>query len=255
MNQDLFSLEKKIAIVTGGSRGIGRSIALGFARAGADVVVTSRTAKDVERVAGEIEREGRKALAIAADVSKSEDVDKIIKRSLKAFGRIDILVNNAGISPIYKRAERITEEEWDQIMGVNLKGTFLCCLAAGEVMIEQQRGNIINITSVGAKVGLTRLLVYCASKGGVEQITKVLALEWARHNIRVNAIGPAYVETALTKPIQESPRLYDPLLQQTPMGRFAKPEEIVGAAIYLASPASSYVTGETIYVDGGLSAG
>lgn len=255
MSTELFSLQDKVAIVTGGSRGIGRAIALGFARAGAHVVVASRTSKDIKQVAQQIEGLGRKALPIRADVSNLTDVERMVAQSISTFGHIDILVNNAGISPIYKKAEKVTEEDWDQIITVNLKGTFLCCQAIGRVMIERQQGNIINITSIGAQVGLPRLIVYAATKGGVAQITKGLALEWTRYNIRVNAIGPAFVETDLTKAIQEIPRLLDPLVEQTPMKRFARPEEMVGAAIYLASEASGYVTGQTIYVDGGWTAG
>ncbi len=255
MSTQLFLLQDKVAVITGGSRGIGRAIALGFAQAGAHVVLASRTTQDLKQVAQQIEGLGRQTLAVTADVSSSADVDQLVKSSLDTFDHIDILVNNAGISPIYKRAEKVTEEDWDQIIRVNLKGTFLCCQAFGRRMIERQQGNIINIVSIGAQVGLPRLIVYAATKGGVAQITKGLALEWARYNIRVNAIGPAFVETNLTKDIQQIPRLYDPLVEQTPMKRFARPEEMVGAAIYLASEASSYVTGQTIYVDGGWTAG
>jgi NAD(P)-dependent dehydrogenase (short-subunit alcohol dehydrogenase family) len=251
MNPTEFSLRDKVAIVTGGSRGIGRAIALGFAKVGARVVIASRTPSALDEVAREIESLGGRAVAVVADVSISKDVDHLVERALEAFGRIDILVNNAGISPIYKRAETVSEEEWDRIIEVNLKGVFLCCQAVGKVMIEQKGGVIINMVSVGAEVGLPRLIAYCAAKGGVEQITKVLALEWAKHNIRVNAIGPAYVETDLTAGLRANPRLHAMIVEQTPLGRMAKPEEIVGAAIFLASDASSYVTGQTIYVDGG----
>jgi len=249
-----FSLTNRIAIVTGSSRGIGLAIALGLAQAGAKVVVTSRHLPDVEKVAEEIRAGGRQALALETDVSQVAQVERMVEAILENFGRIDILVCNAGISPIYKRAELVSEEEWDAIIAVNLKGVFLCCRAVGRVMIQQKRGKIINIASVGAAVALPRLIAYCAAKGGVEQITKVLAVEWAPYNIQVNALAPGWVETELTRGLRESPRLNEAITRQIPVGRFAVPEEVVGAAIFLASDASDYVTGHTLFVDGGFMA-
>ncbi|MBI4301998.1 MAG: glucose 1-dehydrogenase [Chloroflexi bacterium] len=249
-----FSLLGKIAIVTGGSRGLGRAITLGYAEAGADVVIVSRNADAGERVAQEIRGRGRQALALAADVSKCADVARMVEKTLEAFGKIDVLVNNAGISPTYQRAELVTEEDWDAIINTDLKGVFLCAQAVGKVMIQQKKGKIVNIASIGGIVALTRLLPYCAAKGGVIQITKVLAVEWAEHNIQVNALAPGFLATDMTKDIAQIPRFYEPLIAQTPQKRFGHPQEIVGAAIYLASEASNFMTGQTIIIDGGLTA-
>jgi len=240
----MFSITGKSAIVTGASRGVGEAIAKGFAEAGADLVLVSRNLSALERVAKEIEGLGRKALAISADIGKAED-------ALSVFPRIDILVNNAGISPVLKKAEEMTFREWEEIVRVNLTGTFLVSQEVGKVMIQQGGGKIINMVSVGATVAFPRQVAYCVSKGGILQLTKVLAVEWTRYNIQVNAIGPAYLETDLTKGMRESKIISEDLLRRTPMGRFGKPKEIVGAALYLASDASSFVTGQTLFVDGG----
>jgi len=247
----MFQLEGKTAIVTGASRGIGEAIAKGFARAGADLVLVSRNLSALEGVAKEIEGLGRKALSVSADIGNLEEIQKVIEATLKVFPRIDILLNNAGISPVLKKAEEMNLKQWEEVVRVNLTGTFLFCQAAGKVMIQQGGGKIINMVSVGAVVGFPRQIAYCATKGGILQLTKVLAVEWTRYNIQVNAIGPAYLETELTKGMRESKIISEDLLRKTPMGRFGKPEEIVGAAIYLASDASSYVTGQTLFVDGG----
>ena len=189
-----------------------------------------------------------------ADVSNPAEVEHLVGATVKSFGRLDVLVNNAGISPIFKKAERVSEVEWDEIMAVNLKGAFLCAQAAGRVMIPQTSGRIINISSVGGRVALPNMAAYCAAKGGLEQLTRVLAAEWAPHNILVNAIAPGFVETDLTEGLRQNPELRDAIVGQTPLGRLAKVEDIVGAAIYLASDAASYVTGQTLYIDGGWTA-
>lgn len=249
-----FSLSGKVAIVTGSSRGIGRAIAEALAGAGAAVAVTGRNRERTERVAGEIAEAGATSLAVPSDISKAPDVERLIQTTLERFGHLDILVNNAGISPFWKKAEYVSEAEWDEVIAVNLKGTFLCAQAAGRVMIPQKSGRIINISSVGGRVALPKLSAYCAAKGGVEQLTRVLAAEWAEYNILVNAIAPGYVETDLTSGLRENPKLHEEIIRQTPLGRLAKVEEIVGAAMYLASDAASYVTGQTLYIDGGWTA-
>jgi len=248
---EMFQLTGKTALVTGASRGIGEAIAKGFARAGADLILLSRNLTALKRVAMEIEDTGGKALPMAVDIGNPEEIQKAVDATMKIFPRIDVLVNNAGISPVLKKAEEMDLKDWEEIVRVNLTGTFLFCQAAGKVMIQQGGGKIINMVSVGAVVGFSRQIGYCATKGGILQLTKVLAIEWTRYNIQVNAIGPAYLETELTKGMRESKVISENLLHRTPMGRFGKPEEIVGAAIYLASDASSYVTGQTLFVDGG----
>ncbi len=246
-----FSLEGKVAVVTGSTRGIGRAIAEGLASAGAAVAVNGRRPESTQKAARDIAAAGGKSVAVAADVSKSADVEQMIKQTLETFGRLDILVNNAAISPYYKPAEALTESEWDETMRVNLKGVFLCCQAAGRVMISQKSGRIINISSIAGQVALPKLLAYTAAKGAINQLTRVLAVEWAPHGIRVNAIAPAYIETDLTKSLEKNPKLRDDLIRQVPLGRLGKPSEVVGAAIYLASDAASYVNGHILNVDGG----
>jgi len=248
----MFELTNKIAVVTGASRGIGAAIARGLAKSGADVAVVSRNLPALNKTAEKIVEMGQKPLAVKADIGIPDDIDSAIEEVLRHFKRIDILVNNAGISPVLKRAEDMTKAEWDEIIRINLTGTFLFSQACGKVMIEQKRGGkIINMASVVGTVGFPRLAAYCASKGGIILLTKVLALDWAKYNIQVNAIGPSFIETDFTEGMRKSETISADLLKKTPMGRFGKPEEIVGAAIFLASDASSYMTGETVHVDGG----
>jgi NAD(P)-dependent dehydrogenase (short-subunit alcohol dehydrogenase family) len=214
---EVFQLAGKVAIVTGASRGIGEAIAKGFAKAGADLVLVSRNKEALEKVAKEIRDLGRKALSIAADIGVAEEIQRTVDTALESFPRIDILVNNAGISPVLKRAEQWALHEWEEILKVNLTGTFLFCQAAGKVMIQQGGGKIINLVSVGAVVGFPRQVGYCATKGGILQLTRVLALDWARCNIQVNAIGPSYVETDLTRGMRDSKVISENLLRRTPM--------------------------------------
>jgi NAD(P)-dependent dehydrogenase (short-subunit alcohol dehydrogenase family) len=245
-----FVLTNKVAIVTGSSRGIGKAIALGFAKAGADVVVLSRHFSEVEVTAKEIEQLGRKSLPLQVDVSKKEDVGRMVEKSMEKFGKIDILVNNAGTN-ISKKAENYTEEEWDYIISVNLKGVFLCSQAVGKVMIKQKSGKIINIASIMGKTARVGLAPYAATKGAVIGLTQALAVDWARHNIHVNAIGPGWVNTALSAPIRQNEKLYQDRINNILFKRFGEPEEMVGIALFLASESSSYVTGQTFFIDGG----
>jgi gluconate 5-dehydrogenase len=246
-----FSLDGKVALVTGSTRGIGRAIAEGLAAAGAAVTVNGRNAESTRAAAAEMAAAGARTLPVAADVSTASEVERLISITVETFGHLDILVNNAGISPYYKAAETVTEAEWDEIMRVNLKGVFLCCQAAGRVMIPQKSGRIINISSIGGQVALPKLLAYASAKGAVNQLTRALAVEWARYGILVNVIAPAYVETDLTKGLRKNPKLRDDLIRQIPLGRLAEPSEVVGAAIYLSSDAASYVTGHVLDIDGG----
>ena len=202
-------------------------------------------------LAEELTRKGKKSVALRLDVTSVDSVNQVVAQVVKQFGRIDILVNNAGISPIWKRAEDTDKEAWDQIIATNITGAFLCAQAVGKVMIKQKSGKIINMTSVGGKVALPRLVAYCASKAGIISLTQVLAAEWAQHNILVNAIGPSYVETEFTAGLRGNERIYDELKNKNLLKRFARPEEVVGAAIFLASDESNYITGQTLFVDGG----
>ncbi len=251
---DRFSLEGRTAVITGASRGIGRAIALGYARAGASLALVGRDSARLAPVVEEIVALGRTAVPIIADVSSPSDVTRLAAEADRALGPTDILVNNAGGSPIYRRAEATTDEDWEMVLGLNLDGTFRCCREFGRGMIARRSGRIVNVVSIGARVGLPRLAAYCAAKAGVEGLTRALAVEWAPHGVLVNALGPAFVETDLTRGLRENGRIRADLLAQTPLGRFAQPDEVVGAAIFLASEAASYLTGQTLYVDGGWTA-
>jgi NAD(P)-dependent dehydrogenase (short-subunit alcohol dehydrogenase family) len=244
-------LQGKVAIVTGSTKGIGRAVAIGYAEEGANVIVCGRSEDLAKNLARELTRKGKKAVALRLDVTNVDSVNQVVAQVVKRFGRINILVNNAGISPIWKRAEETGKEAWDQIIATNLTGAFLCAQAVGKVMIKQKSGKIINMTSVGGKVALPRLVAYCASKAGIISLTQVLAAEWAQHNILVNAIGPSYVETEFTAGLRGNQAIYDDLRNKNLLKRFAQPEEVVGAAIFLASDESNYITGQTLFVDGG----
>ena len=243
-----FDLTGKVAIVTGGGRGLGRAIARGFAQQGASVVVTGRTVATLEATAAEL---GSDAMAHAGDVAVEADVLALRDAVMARFGRIDILVNNAGVNPIYKPIETTTLDEWQHIVGINLTGTFLCAKYIGGSMVAAGSGSVINISSVAGHVGLRRSVPYCATKGGAELMTKALALDWAVKGVRVNCIAPGYFETDLTAGMIANEALSTRLLGQTPMGRFGRDPDIVGAAIFLASDASAYVTGQSLAVDGG----
>ena len=243
-----FDLTGLVAVVTGGGRGLGRAIARGLVQHGAKLVICGRNAATLKAAAGEI---GGEVLTHQADVSRETDVLALRDAALARFGRVDVLVNNAGVNPIYKGIERTSLDEWQHIVDVNLTGTFLCCKHLGTVMAGAGRGSIITISSVAGHVGLRRSVPYCATKGGVELLTRALALDWAGKGVRVNCIAPGYFETDLTAGMIANEALSAALRAQTPMGRFGRDPDIVGAAVFLASPASAYVTGQSIVVDGG----
>ena len=247
---DDFSLKGKVALVTGGSRGIGKAIAVGLAKSGADVALASRKLPDLEEVAKEIKAAGRKSLAVATHVGRLEEINNLVSKVKEEFGKIDILVNNAGTNPTMDQAMEIEERAWDSIMNLNLKGLFFLSQAVAKLMKEQGGGKIINVASIeGITPGI--LPVYAISKAGVIMATKVTAQQWAKYNIRVNAIAPGLTKTRFAEALWSNPDILNVAVAQTPMGRIAEPEEMVGAVIFLASDASGYVTGQVLAVDGG----
>ena len=249
---DRFNIHDKIVVVTGGSRGIGRAIALAFGEAGASVVVAARNVNLLEEVVKEIKAMGGDAFYVKCDLTRDEDIFSLVKKTLERYGRIDILVNNAGISPWVKKSEEVTKEMWGEIIQANLLAPFLLCREAGKIMMRNNWGRIINIASIGGMVGLERQIAYSATKGALIQMTKVLAIEWSgKYNITVNAIAPAYIATDLTEGVRASERISENLLERTPMRRFGETSEVVTAALYFASEYSSYTTGTILTVDGG----
>ncbi|NVM03269.1 MAG: SDR family oxidoreductase [Candidatus Helarchaeota archaeon] len=245
-----FSLKGKTAIVTGSSYGLGRAMACGLAEAGADIVAVSRKLNNLEMVKSEIENVGRKVLTVECDVSKLAQVKNLVNRTIDMFGRIDILVNSAGIT-IREEAIKYTERDWDKVVDINLKGVFLCCREVGKIMIKQGKGKIINIASLMSFIGGITIPAYAASKGGVSQLTKALSNEWAKYNVNVNAIAPGYFKTPLTQSLIENPERYNEITSRIPMNRWGNPEDLKGAAVFLASDASDYITGHILVVDGG----
>jgi NAD(P)-dependent dehydrogenase (short-subunit alcohol dehydrogenase family) len=247
-----FRLENKISIVTGAGRGIGRAIAIGLAEAGADVVLISRTEKDLLETAKMVEEKGRRALVLPADVTKREEVHNAITNVVEQWGNIDILINNAGMN-IRSQALNVTDEEWQTIMDTNLKSAFMFSQEVGLVMKESGNGGkIINISSVGGHVALRTGVVYAATKAALIQMTKVLALEWGPFGIHVNAIGPWYFRTPLTEKLLSDQAYVNDILAVTPLKRIGELPELVGPAVFLASDAANYITGQTLFVDGGM---
>ena len=243
------SLQGKVAIVTGASRGIGRAIALGLAKEGADVVVTATTFESADKVAGEIEQLGRKALAFALNVAEIGECKALVKTALEKFSKIDIFVNNAGITGD-NLLIRMKEEEWDKVLDVNLKGTFNCIRASTKTMMKQRAGKIVNVTSVVGIIGNAGQANYSASKAGVIGLTKSVAKELASRNIQVNAVAPGYIETDMTKHLQDDVR--QTLVNAIPLRRIGTPEDVAVLVSFLASKNADYITGQIITVDGGM---
>ena len=252
--RDLFSLEKKAAIVTGGNGGIGKGIALGFASMGADVAIVGRSAQKTEAVVNEIrETYGVRSLGILCDVSDEASVQEMAEEVQQGLGRIDILVNNAGIN-IRNVPQDYNAADWDQVLAANLRGPFLCSKSVYKAMIKTGGGKIINIGSMTSIFGGAKLPAYGASKGAIVQLTRSLAVAWAEDNIQVNAILPGWIDTELTRQARiDIPGLNETVVTRTPTKRWGKPQELAGTAIYLASPASDFVTGVALPVDGGYS--
>ena len=249
------SLAGKVAIITGGKRGIGKAIALTLAEAGADVVVCSRRIEDGElaAVAEEIQGLGRRSLAVQANITHKTDVDNLVQRVMDEFGVIDILVNNAAMNIMAPLLD-LREDGWDRVLNTDLKGYYLCCQAVGKRMVERRSGNIINMASTGAMKARERMGAYCIAKAGVVMLTRVLALELASYNIRVNAIAPSIVKTKFSQPLWSAPDILKQVEAEIPLGRLAEVGDIIGSALFLASDTSSYITGHTIIVDGGRQA-
>lgn len=247
----MFDLNGRVCVVTGGGRGIGKSIAAALAAHGGKVVVSGRSEDTLKQAVDEIRADGGSADWVTADMQEEAAIVRLADAVAERFGPAHVLVNNAGVNAIYKGVEKTSLDEWNTIIGTNLTGVFLTCREFGRQMLAEGRGSIINISSIGGLTGLGKTASYCASKGGVELLTKSMAIDWAQKGVRVNCVAPAYVETDLTSGLATHPVLGAKIAGRTPMGRFGKTDEVAGAVVFLASDASAYVTGASIAVDGG----
>jgi NAD(P)-dependent dehydrogenase (short-subunit alcohol dehydrogenase family) len=250
MSLEIFDLSGKVAMVTGSTRGLGETAAKALAKAGADVAICGRKRDDLDRVSSAIKELGRDSAGFFLDVTSKDSVLEGVDGIMNHFGKVDILVNNAGVNNRVPVLE-FPEESWDWIINTNLKGYFLVAQAVVPQMLERGYGKVINISSILGTVALQNQVAYASSKGGVNQMTKVMAVEWAREGVRVNAIGPTYFETDLVAPIRNDPERFNFINERTPMGRWGYLPELEGIVIFLASPASDFITGQTIYIDGG----
>lgn len=247
---DDFSLTGRVALVTGASRGIGRAIALALAEAGADVALASRTAADLQAVADRVRAVGRRALSLPTDVTDRRQIEQMISKTVSALGRIDVLVNAAGV-PHRKPTVELIEADFDQVYDVNIKAVTFCCAEAGRYFLNQGSGNVINICSLTTTIGLPGRSLYGPTKGAVGQLTKALAVEWGPKGIRVNAIAPGWIVTDLSRAALADPAWRQRVLDRTPLGRLGQPEDLGGIAVFLASDAAAFLTGQIVYVDGG----
>jgi len=259
--EKLFDLHDRVAIVTGAASGLGRAIAVGLATHGASIVAADVDAEGSKETAAEVKKLPKQCIIVKCDVAETADVDRLVEETLATFGKIDILVNSAGVSKAEGPAAHLSEKDWDDTISVNLKGTFLCCQRVGRVMIKQNGGRVVNIGSIDYQAALPQLAAYCASKGGVVSLTKSLAVEWAPYNITLNVIAPSEFDTPLLAKFAKGreKELHAKWVSRAPIprarGYIGKPTEVVGAALFLASDASSMVTGHVLHVDGGLLAG
>jgi len=247
---DKFSLQGKVALVIGASRGLGQGMARAMAEAGADLVPVARTISSLEELAEDVGRLGRKCLPLQVDISKVSEIQSMMDRAVETFGKIDILINSQG-GQVRKPAMEMTEQDWDGLMAVNLKSVYFSCQAAARHMIKQGKGKIINVASLTSVLGLANITIYGASKGGVASLTKGLAVEWAPHHINVNAVLPGYYITELTADLFKNEQRAKWVISRIPLGRTGNPEDLSSTAVFLASEASDYITGQIIPVDGG----
>jgi NAD(P)-dependent dehydrogenase (short-subunit alcohol dehydrogenase family) len=246
-----FDLGGKAALISGASRGIGRAIALALAEASADVALAARSVEALEHVADEARAFGRRAVVIPTDVSQVEQVRAMVERTVETLGRIDILVNAAGVGA-RKPTVDLTEADFDQVYDANIKSVTFACAAAGRYFVEQRAGKIINIASLTTTIGLPGRSLYGPTKGAVGQLTRALAVEWGPYGVCVNAIAPGWIDTQLARPVLVDPKFRADIVKRTPLGRVGEPEDLGGAAVFLASSASDFVTGQILYVDGGF---
>lgn len=254
MNDALFSVADQVVLVSGGSRGIGRAIAEGFAQRRSKVIITGREMATLEKTAAEIAPKGNPVRCFVCDVAKSADIDKLVTDVIREFGRIDTLINVAGVNR-RMLSEKLTEDDYDFVIDINQKGPFLLSVAVGKEMLKRGKGNQINITSLNNDRPVKGVVPYAMSKAAMGHMTKALAMEWGPHGIRVNAIAPGFILTDLTKKLWSQPQMKEWGKTNTPLVRMGVPEDMVGAAIFLASEASAFMTGQILYVDGGFTCG
>ena len=253
MSPNPFDLSGRVAIVTGTSRGLGQTFGRALAKAGADLVITSRDAASLKPFQEEIEALGRKALSLALDVRTQDSIQAMVAAAVAHYGKIDILVNNAGIAP-ENLIENVTENDFDDTLAVNLKGTFFVSQAAGELMIQQKFGRIINLSSQAGFIALPTESVYCMTKAGIAHLTKCFAVEWAKYNINVNAVAPTFIHTPGTEEYLAIEKNKEHVLSKIMLGKIGEPKDVANAVLFLASPASSYMTGAALNIDGGWTA-
>ena len=251
---DALPLAGRVALVTGAGRGIGRAIALALGRAGAAVACAARSLDQVEAAAAEIEAAGARALALGLDVTRAEQITAVVEQAETRLGPIDILVNNAGVT-LEKKTVELTDEEWDTVVATNLTAMFRCARAVAPGMIRRGHGKIINVGSMYGVIGVARYAAYCASKAAVDGLTRSLAVEWARHGMQVNCLAPGYMNTDIPRAALADERTRALFLSKVPARRIGEPEEVGALAVYLASPASDFMTGQTLYLDGGQTIG
>ncbi len=253
LGTQIFDLTGRVALITGGGRGLGETFAYALAAAGADIVVSSRTAGEIEQVAEAVRAMGRRAEAITCDITDEASVEAMVSEAVARMGHLDILVNNAGMN-IRKPILEITLQEWQQVLDTNLKGYFLAGRAAGRVLVAQGHGKMINIGSIFVSTALPAQGPYASSKGAIMQLTRVMALEWAKRGVQVNLLSPTYFETEMTRPVYADPERKAFIEDRTPMGRWGQPHELAGSLVFLASHASDFITGQELLVDGGYTA-